>query len=222
MAPTHVADWEEKLTYNNRKHLHGLPLTAVDLGSLPPLLRAVVEFDLSKADGSHWSVSVVRGVEVLVHGYEVGLFVWSLRQFPLYDRGQRWRQRGQRRQRGGDGGGLLQLTTRLNTVPQLGSSGLFPAPEPTEHSTVQQQHDGTGDEEGADGGVDDVVVVLQFALPAVTTGHVVDAECDGRGHGHGQDPGGRQKDGLTQVHVLPVVVQRDGHGDKSAGQTTKR
>ena len=113
---------------------------------------------------------------------------------------------------------MLQLPAHLDAGLELGLAGLLPAPQPPEHGEVEQQHDGAGDEEGADGGVDDVVVILQLALAGVAPGHAVDAEHDGGRHGQGQEPGGGQQHDLTVVHVFAVVVQGYGHGDEPGGR----
>lgn len=56
--------------------------------------------------------------------------------------------------------------------PQPGFPRLLPPPQAPEHSAVQEQHGGAGQEEGADRGVDDVVVVLQLALVLVAIRHL--------------------------------------------------
>lgn len=190
------------LTHDDRKHLHGLPFTAVDFGPLPPA-RVRVELDLCEAD-RWYRHSILRGGKGWFWGWEVGHLIQSLCWFPLYDGRQGRRQRGQRRQRGR---GLLELTAGLDAVPQLGFAGFLPASQASEHAAVQQQHDGTGDKEGAHWGVQDVVIVLEFALSGVAARHVVDAKYDGGRHRQGQDPSGRQQHGLSQVHMFPVVVE---------------
>lgn len=193
-----------QLTHNDRKHLHGLPLAAVDLCSLPST-RVGVEFNIREADGGQRAFALWR-VEGPLRRWEGGRLIQHVGLFPLDDRWQRRRQGGQWRERSG---GLLKLAAGLDAVPQLGLPRLFPAPQAVEHAAVQQQHDGTGDEEGAHRRVQDVVVIFQFALARVSAWHVVDAEDDRWGHGQGHDPGGRQQHRLPQVHVLPVIVEWD-------------
>lgn len=201
------------LTHDDRKHLHGLPFAAVDFGSLPSA-RVRVEMDLCEAD-RWYRRSILRGGKGWFWGWEVGHLIQSLCWFPLYDGRQGRRQRGQRRQRGR---GLLELTAGLDAVPQLGFARFLPAPQASEHAAVQQQHDGTGDEEGAHRGVQDVVIVLQFTLSGVAARHVVDAKYDGGRHRQSQDPSGRQQHGLSQVHMLPVVVEWYQHRDEPAAR----
>lgn len=73
---------------------------------------------------------------------------------------------------------MLQLPAGLDAAAQFDLTRLLPALQPAENSKVEQDHDGTGDEEGADRGVNHVVVVLQFALAGVAVRHVVDAKDD--------------------------------------------
>lgn len=77
---------------------------------------------------------------------------------------------------------MLEFPASLDAVPQLGLASLLPAPKTPENSKVEEQHDGTGDEEGADGGVHHIVIILQLAFAGVAWGDIIgiiDAKHDG-------------------------------------------
>lgn len=97
----------------------------------------------------------------------------------------------------------------VDAAPQLGFPGFFPALESLEHGAVEHQHDGTRDEEGADGGVHDVVVILQLTQAGVPVWDIVEAKYDWGCYSKGEYPGGGYKDQLPQVDLSPVVVQWD-------------
>lgn len=205
-------------TYNNRKHPHGFPLSSINLCPLPlavPVLIFIVALAGVRQHG-HTSVFTVRAVRIVILVL-VQLLQGNIRV--LVDDGrQRGRQAGEGLQRRS---GLLELLAGLHAALQFGLACLLPVPQAAEHPAVQQKHDGTGHEKRADGGVDHVVVVLQLALAVVPVGDVVDAEHHGRCHRQRQDPCGGKQDNLALVHVLAVVIERDGYRDEPAVNGTE-
>lgn len=122
----------------------------------------------------------------------------------------------------GSRGGVLQFATGLDAEFEFVPAALLPAAQPPEDAPVQQQHDGTRQEEGAHGRVHHVVTVLQFTLARVALLHVIDPEHHRRRHGQRQQPGGAQEHDLSLVHLPAVVVQGNGHRDEpAAGRLVK-
>lgn len=74
---------------------------------------------------------------------------------------------------------MLQLPTGLDAAAQFDLTRLLPVFQPAKHAEVKQDHDGAGEEEGADGGIHHIVIVLQFTLTGVTVRHIVDTKDDG-------------------------------------------
>lgn len=115
------------------------------------------------------------------------------------------------------GWGVIQLPVgSIDAASQLSLPGFFPALESLEHATVQNQHDRAWDEEGADGGIHDVVVILQLAQAGVPVWDIVEAKYDWGCHSKGEYPGGGYKDQLPQVDLPPVVVEWDLNSDEPA------
>lgn len=85
---------------------------------------------------------------------------------------------------------------QIDAALQLGLPSLLPAPQSLEHGAVEDQHDRTGNEEGADGGVHNIVVILQLTQSGVAVWNVVEAKDDWGGHRKGKDPGGGDEDQL--------------------------
>lgn len=179
------------LTDHDWQHPHGLLLPAVDLGPLPTVSWVgVVEVGVGE--------SLDPIVHHIVHGVGragVGAALPWLQPtlLPL-----------------NEAAGVVELPVDpINAAPQLGLPRFLPALESSEHGAVQHQHDRAGDEEGADGGVDNVVVILQLTQGGVPVWDIVEAEDDWGSYGEGEDPGGGEQDHLPQVDLAPVVVQRD-------------
>lgn len=114
-----------------------------------------------------------------------------------------------------DGRWVIQLpVAQVNAALQLGFPGLFPAPESVEHGTVEDQHDRARNEEGTNGGIHDIVVILQLTQSRVPIGNIVETKNDWGSHSESEDPGGGDQDQLPQVDLPPVVVQWNGDGNE--------
>ena len=83
-----------------------------------------------------------------------------------------------------------------------------------EHGAVEDQHDRARDEEGTDGGVHNIVIVLQLAHRRVPIWNIVQAKDDRGSHSKSKDPGGGDQDQLPQVDLSPVVIEWDGDGNE--------
>lgn len=149
-------------------------------------------------------VHVIPGIRTFRAGIEAVLFQPEASLAPL--KGRRW--------------AIEPPISQVDAALQLGLPSLLPAPQSLEHGAVEDQHDRARDEEGADGGIHNIVVILQLTHGSIPIWNIVEAKDDWGGHSKSKDPGGGDQDQLPQVDLSPVVVQRDGDSNEPGRQRT--
>ena len=86
-----------------------------------------------------------------------------------------------------------------------------PLPQAPKHPVIQEKHDGTRHEEGADRWIDHKAIILKFTNGRITIWHLVQTKDDRTRHAQRQDPGCSDESQLPNTELVPVVLQRHHH-----------